>query len=262
MMFFHMVIIWITFPNKEIGRCLKERERDIFMDKYQRLKKKTCFDDEDILPGDMLSFTIVYEKKNSLILSINQYNRSKTREKVAKKTCTFVYRHLLSSFSFSPSHHHPHHSSSSSIYTCVHIPYATSPLRFEDAARYCCWFLVLIFLAMTTVTLRAKKPGVRINANNNNNNSNKYARYSVLDELRPCRNRYGKSCIFLWSTSRYIVSSWKTLILMMMRQTWFSVDFANGILICMSRLLIIVHYLHLPLSRSFFFHIYQCYQHP
>ncbi len=45
---------------------------------------------------------------------------------------------------------------------------------------------------MTTVMLRPKKPGVRSNTNNNNNNNNKYARYSVLDELRPCRNRYGK----------------------------------------------------------------------
>jgi hypothetical protein len=42
--------------------------------------------------------------------------------------------------------------------------------------------------------LRSKKPGVRGNANtnNNNNNNSKYARYSVLEEIRPCRNRYGK----------------------------------------------------------------------
>ncbi len=47
---------------------------------------------------------------------------------------------------------------------------------------------------MTTVLLRPKKPGVRSNANNNNNNNNnnKYARYSVFEELRPGRNRYGK----------------------------------------------------------------------
>lgn len=45
---------------------------------------------------------------------------------------------------------------------------------------------------MTTVTLRSKKPGVRTNANTNNNNNNKYARYSGLEDFRPCRNRYGK----------------------------------------------------------------------
>ncbi len=47
---------------------------------------------------------------------------------------------------------------------------------------------------MTAVMLRPKKPGVHSNANNNNNNNNnnKYARYSVLEEPRPCRKRYGK----------------------------------------------------------------------
>ncbi len=41
---------------------------------------------------------------------------------------------------------------------------------------------------MTTVTLRTKKPSVHSSYNNNNKN----VRYSVLEEPRPCRNRYGK----------------------------------------------------------------------
>ena len=42
---------------------------------------------------------------------------------------------------------------------------------------------------MTTVLLRSKKPGVRSSQTNSNN---KYARYSVLEEPRSSRNRYGK----------------------------------------------------------------------
>ena len=104
---------------------------------------------------------------------------------------------LLSRSSFLTHHHHP---SSSCVYVYIicHIS-VTTCRRIDTVVDFSC--ARIYTLQMTTVMLRPKKPGVRGNANNNNNNNNKYARYSVFDELRPCRNRYGKSYgyIFMFS---------------------------------------------------------------
>ena len=43
--------------------------------------------------------------------------------------------------------------------------------------------------------LRPKKSSGHTNQNSNYAHHNKYARYSVSDDLRPCRNRYGKLTI-------------------------------------------------------------------
>ncbi len=101
---------------------------------------------------------------------------------------------LLCSFFLS----HPSSSLFLHIYIICHIS-VTTCRRIDIVVDFSC--ACLYILQMTTVMLRPKKPGVRSNANNNNNNSNKYARYSVFDELRPCRNRYGKSYgyIFMFS---------------------------------------------------------------
>jgi hypothetical protein len=123
-------------------------------------------------------------------------------ENVARHTCTFTYRDiclLFSLLSLSPcliTYGYRHTRARAHTHSHIHIAvYSTAYLLLDRDSKTTTILLSTLSsvqkkeTAMTTVLLRSKKPGVRSSQTNSNN---KYARYSVLEEPRSSRNRYGK----------------------------------------------------------------------